>query len=356
MTLVLSMARPRGKSHRLEPKITAAKGRNGREGDGCKSSSSSVRVWGQRLGQSKEAWIFEFWRIKVAKHFKVVTLCALCVMCMLILLCGCSADSTNYEPQSKSPVISSPTIGEEGTLRVGVDTGNSPLAGMVNNKIVGLDVDIAAALADSLGLKLSIVDVGSDPTTALSEGKVDIVLGIDKSSSSYSFWCSDAYLTTGIALFSLPSNLDVPTKDSGATFAAQVSSRSAWAVMNTYGESSLTSTNNLADAFSSLSSGSVEYVASDAIVGIYAAHSADIEVSVVAFLQQPSGYCIGVSDTNEELKTTISDAVATMTSNGVIDVIEKKWLGESVDFSNVTQVEGASTTSTTTTTTSTTAG
>lgn len=276
-------------------------------------------------------------RLKCAVAFAVVATCA------VLALAGCSSSSENYEPQTKSPVVSSPAIGQDGTLRVGVDTSNSPLAGMVNNKIVGLDVDIAAALADSLGLKLSIVDVGSDPASAIQDGKVDIVMGVDKSGSSASFWKSDAYLPTGIALLSTSSTDAAPAAGSGAKFAAQVSSRSAWAVMNTYGEESLTSTNNLADAFKALSSGSVQYVAADAIVGIYAAHRDGMDVHAVAFLQQPGGYCIGVADSNDTLKTTISDAVATLTGNGIISVIEKKWLGAALDFSAVPQVSVSST-------------
>lgn len=280
----------------------------------------------------------------MGKRLKCMTAFAAVAVCAVLALAGCSSSGEEYTPQAKSPQVSSPTIGQDGTLRVGVDTSNSPLAGMSNSKIIGLDVDVAAALADSLGLKLSIVDVGSDPASALSDGKVDIVLGVDKSGSSSSFWRSDVYLPTGVALLSLSETDAVPAAGSGAKFAAQVSSRSAWAVMNIYGEESLTSTNSLADAFTALSSGSVQYVASDAVVGIYAAYRDGISVYPIAFLQQPGGYCIGVADGNDALKTTISDAVATMTSNGVISVIEKKWLGASLDFSEIPQVNASSAT------------
>lgn len=77
-------------------------------------------------------------------------------------LAGCTGSGT-YQPELKSAEVAPPVIGEEGTLRVGVNTENPPLAGMGSGKIIGIDVDIAAALADELGLKLSVVDVGSDP-------------------------------------------------------------------------------------------------------------------------------------------------------------------------------------------------
>lgn len=185
-------------------------------------------------------------------------------------LAGCTGSGT-YQPELKSAEVAPPVIGEEGTLRVGVNTENPPLAGMGSGKIIGIDVDIAAALADELGLKLSVVDVGSDPAGALANGTVDVVLGIDDSASDGDFWRSASYLPTGIALFALSPDAGIPTQDSGATFAAQVSSKSAWAVSNGFGESSLTPTDSLKEAFEALEAGSVQYVAADAVIGLYAA-------------------------------------------------------------------------------------
>ena len=271
----------------------------------------------------------------------IVAACAL-ALCMVGMLAGCS--SSNYQPESKSPTVATPTIGQSGTLRVGVNTGKSPLAGMGSDKskIIGIDVDVAAAIADYMGLKLSIVDVGSDPESALKDGKVDIVMGIDSSDSTTAFWLSDEYLPTGVALFALTSsNATVPTKDSNPTVAAQISSKSAWAVTNEFGDSALKTATNLSDAFNQLSSGSVNYVASDAIIGLYAAHHQGIGVSMVALLANPSGYCVGVSSSNTQLRTSVTEAVSTLTSNGTIGVIESKWLGQSLDLAKTVKTAGA---------------
>ena len=136
---------------------------------------------------------------------------------LLAVLTGCSSQQS-YTPPEKAATLSSPTIGKDGTLRVGVNTDNQPLAGQPesSSKIVGIDVDVAAALADSFGLKLEIVDVGSDAESALKEGTVDIVMGIDKSDSSTSFWKSDVP-TPAVALFSTPSSTQVPTNTTAET-------------------------------------------------------------------------------------------------------------------------------------------
>lgn len=278
----------------------------------------------------------------MTKRFRKAILCVAigCAMVLAFAMTGCSTDST-YEPETKTPQVQSPTIKEAGVLRVGVNTGRAPLAGMSGNKIVGIDVDVAAAIADSLGLKLSIVDTGSDPEGALKDGSVDIVLGIDKSSTDGSFWKSDSYLPTGIALFAMSENAAVPTATTGAKFAAQVSSTSAWAVMNEFGDTSLTSTSSPKEAFAALSSGQVQYVAADAVIGRYYANGSNINASIIALMQQPSGYCVGVLDSNSDLKTAIANAVSSLNSNGVMSVIQSKWLGGNMDLSSVKLTAGA---------------
>ena len=265
-----------------------------------------------------------------------------CMAALVACMTGCTSQQT-YTPPEATPKLSSPTIAKEGVLRVGVNTGNVPLAGTPQNstKIVGVAVDVAAALADSLGLKLEVVDVGTDPEGALTEGKVDVVMDVDKADTSNSFWTSDAYLPTAVALFSAPSNTAIPTNDSQPKIAAQVSSKSAWAVTNEFDQGTITTTENLKSAFAALESGQVQYVAADAIIGTYAAHSAGDDVHIVALMQQAGGYSVGVSDSNTDLKQAVSEALATLSSNGTIGVIETKWLGTALDLSATPLTAGA---------------
>lgn len=271
----------------------------------------------------------------MGKRLRAIFAVCLAAVCMTLALTGCASSET-YEPAGKDPVVASPTIGEDGVLRVGVNTQNPPLAGKNNSdKIIGVDVDIAAAVADELGLKVSIVDVGTDPEGALTEGKVDIVMGIDEADDEGAFWLSAEYLPTGIALFSLSETAGIPTAGDGSVFAAQISSKSAWAVANEFGEDSLVSTNSLIEAFGKLQSGEVDYVASDAVIGSYAARSEGIEVFVSAMLKAPSGYCIGVANDNTELQALIADTIDGLVDGGVIDVIELKWLSMNIDLSDI---------------------
>ena len=262
--------------------------------------------------------------------------------CMAFAVCGVMAGCSSgeeYTPQLGSPKISSPAIGEDGTLRVGVNTNNSPLAGKSGDRIIGIDVDIAAALADDLGLKLDVVDVGNNATDAIDNGEVDVVLGIDSTSKHDGYWTSSQYLPTGVVLFAPEGNDDpAPTADSDVKIAAQVSSKSAWAVTNTFGEDSLVSSGDLASAFSDLGSGKVDYVASDAIIGMYAASRQGVNVEIAALLDTAGGYCAMCANDDTELQEAVGSALDGLVSNGTVDVIEDKWLGKPVNLNGVPKV------------------
>lgn len=202
-------------------------------------------------------------------------------------------------------------------------------------------MDVAAALADSFGLKLEVVNVGSDAESALKEGTVDIVMGIDKSDSSTSFWKSDAYLPTAVALFSAPSNTQVPTNVVETKIAAQVSSKSAWAVTNEFDKATFSTTDDLKSAFAELASGP------GAVRG-GRCHHRDVRGAQRGRRRAyrgahaaGGGYGVGVSDANTDLKQAVSEALATLTGNGTIGVIETKWLGTALDLSSTPLTAGA---------------
>lgn len=277
------------------------------------------------------------------KRWKVFVLGCLAA-CMSFALMGCA--SQKYEPADKTPIAAASSLKQSGTLRVGVNADAAPLAGQTSSssQIVGIDVDVAAAIADQLGVKVQIVDVGTNPEAALSAGTVDIVCGIEESGSDTTFWKSEAYLSTGVALFGPSTGATVPSVSAGAatpSIAAQVSSKSAWRVTNLFGDEALAVQNDLKSAFAALKSGSVDYVASDAVIGTYVAHTGSYDAKAIALLQDPSGYCVGVASPNTELQAAVSAAVTALRDGGIIDIIEAKWLGAALDFDSLTVLKAA---------------
>ena len=242
------------------------------------------------------------------KH-RVSVVCMLaCALCLALGLAGCS-QSGSYEGKTLTPTVSAPTIGTNGTLRVGIDAdGGAPfITSKSSAQYAGLDVDMAAALADQLGLKLELVDVAGNAAKALSDGDVDIVMGQSSSEKSTSMWMSDPYLETGVALFASGSN-SVPTQAAAGSIAAQSSSTSAWAVENAFGDEALNPSSDLVSAFSLIETGKATYVAADAVIGSYAALRQNVDVKPIALLGSKGGYCIGASSSNQKLQKAISCA------------------------------------------------
>lgn len=264
-------------------------------------------------------------------------------------LCGCAQVSElssslfgkPYAPEKLQPTVSTPTIGKEGVLRVGVDASNAPYSTQVSGKLAGIDVDMAAALAAQMGLSLELVDVGSDAEGALKAGTVDVVMSMDSSDSSSSYWLSDPYLQTCVALFSKGQASSVPSASSSVSIEAQAASMSAWEVSNQFGDEALKTVPDLKTAFSDLNDGKVDYVAADAVIGVYITHTTHSDVQIAALMQKVSGRSIGVLSSNDELKKAVSDALDAINSGGIGSIIEAKWLGSALSLDQYSQTATA---------------
>lgn len=275
-------------------------------------------------------------------RFKALAVCCAAVAAVAALT-GC-ASQESYSPPETTPVVSSPAIAEDGVLRVGVNGQAAPLAGANSSgNLVGFDVDLAAALADELGLKVEVTDVGTDGASALSDGTVDVVLGVEQDSMESDVWESDPYLQTAVALFSQDPNAAVPTDESSPTIAVQTSSTSSWMAENEFGSDALVRVNGLSEAFEALSSGQADYAASDAVRGMYVVSSGSTgaSASIIALMQQPSGYCAALLDSNAQLKQAVADALSNLVDGGMVDVLDRKWLGSDWDLSSVPLTAGA---------------
>ena len=276
------------------------------------------------------------------KRWKIIALTCMVVACMSLVLTGCQ--SQTYKPELKSQTVADSALGKSATLRVGVNASSAPLAGKTSSSsaIVGIDADVATYLADELGVKVEVIDVGNDPAKALSDGTVDIMLGVDASDTDADYWRSTSYLQTGVALFGAANESSVPTTDSNPKIAAQASSKSSWRVTNLFGDDALVSQTDLKSAFEALATGAARYVAADAVIGTYVSFSSGYSDKIVALLQDPSGYCAAVAASNTELQNAIGSAMTKLVNGGMMNVIENKWLGSTVDLASVTVVKSAS--------------
>ena len=239
--------------------------------------------------------------------------------------------------------LSSPTIRQERYLTVGIDTSanTAPLyMEDSSGKVSGIDVDLASALADELGLKVRFVSVGDvDSATA---STVDIVMGVPSEDLSGSTVVG-SYAESASAFFYKGSTGVVSSSDlNGKTVGVQSGSVSEQKLNKTTLGMSRQTFEDLNDAFEALESGSIDYVLCDAYAGAYVASSYD-DIGFAGSLNDPSSYGIAIAASNTALKQSVQQALENVEGNGVYDAIRTRWVGSLPTLTSSQQISDIST-------------
>ena len=251
---------------------------------------------------------------------------------MSVGLSGCFGGSSKPTLTLSTPSIQSPDIIESGVLRVGFDSSHAPFAGLSNGEIIGIDVDVAASVAEKLGLKLQKIDVsGQNVSSLLQDGTIDVVMGIQGGSSSdFTESMVGPYLIDGPAIFTVghsdtPTTLD-PATLTGVKIAAQEKSLSAYQISQQYGDGNLVTYPKLDEVFNQLATGGISYAAADAIVGSFLAVKME-NIRCEGILGTPQGVYMGVAANKQNLVSKLTEALRSLRDGGNMQVVVSKWLG-----------------------------
>lgn len=245
-----------------------------------------------------------------------------------------SACSSKPKGPDLVPLVAPPVIGEAGVLRVGVDLSYPPFGGTDQGVQAGIDVDVAAAVAERLGLKLQVVDVKpAGLASAVNSGKVDIALGAMPISDAVLADVSTAgsYLVDGPAIFSVvtsgSADATLTARDvAGKRVGVQKESAVYWTIESDYGPGFATPYATLREAFQALKGGDMDLVIGDAAVGAYIARDFEgIGFAGQFDPAQPLGVLVKKDAT--ELETQVRTTLDTLSSEGVLAAIRTKWLG-----------------------------
>ena len=266
------------------------------------------------------------------------TFTVLMIGAMLLAVTGCTGGIGS--PQL-TPKVAPPVIVKAGVLRAAVDLNYAPFAATVKAQKVGLDVDVAAAIADQLGLKLELVDAKPAAAAALvSSGSVDIVLGgltVDAAVSSQVAFAG-TYISDAPAVISAATSGTVPVPgglDTTATLASLAGKRIAvqqgslayWVLLDLYGDTPLVVVPSLGDAFKAVTTARADVVAGDALVGSYLLR----DNPTFAYVGQvgsayPLG--VGVSQAKPGLESQVRTVLDKLASQGVLETLRRKWFGD----------------------------
>lgn len=244
-----------------------------------------------------------------------------------LALTGCvSTANENSDANGKVSLVKS------GTLSVCTNTPYKPFEYEENGTIVGLDADIANAIASDLGVKAQLTSIsfeGLDSGTGLATGQCDIALaGIgvtDERKSKMEF--TTVYFDDNLAIL-------VP-KGSSITSAADLKGVSVGAQQATSGETyakengaEVIQYEDTSLMFSALKTGQVKAIAANLSV-VSEALTNDPGSFKIAYQDSENTEQIAaaVSSNNKALLAKANATIAKLKENGELDKMKAKWVG-----------------------------
>ncbi len=261
-------------------------------------------------------------------------------------LSGCSlSQPTVQEAEAKAhaalvPEVKEPVIQKADTLTVGIRSSLAKAPMYIkdsNGRLTGLDVDMASALADTLGLNVKFVMVSEKDTPE--SAKCDVIMDVT-SSDNTNLTVVGNYSEAATAFFAKgPAHTADISEINGKKVGFQTSSASQQALKQTNVSVQEVPFENLNKAFEALSKGEVDYVMCDAYTGAYLANLYD-GISMVGTLDVPQAYGVGVSSNNQALQQAVQKAMDTLASNGLTQLIHNSWVGNIGVISADSKIKG----------------
>ena len=263
-------------------------------------------------------------------------------------LAGCSnpfeqtsvAEARAARVAAMSPALTGDDLVREGALTIGLvaDDGAPYVIQGADGTYTGIDPDVGAALAQSLGLQADFVPIVNDAASALVQ--VDVVMGVSAEQAMGQVVASD-YVEQATGFFTLGDEPTVASADElmGKTVGLQEGSASQQLLNASNLTMEQKGYENLDAAMEGLKSGEVDYVLCPVYPGAYLAH----EMGGIAFcgtLDIPTTQGVGVSSGSQALAQAVQQSMDDIRDNGVLGVILAKWVGDLPHLTAESQVTG----------------
>ena len=251
---------------------------------------------------------------------KYIAIILVLVMALAVLT-GCGADKAGY------------TL-EEGKLIMATNAAFPPYEMTDDNgNFIGIDVEIAQAVAKELGLELEINDMGfTAALEAAQNGKSDIVMaGVSVTPERQDVMLFSESYATGVQVVIVKEGSDVTMDNLGEKMiGTQMGTTGYLYASDTpenggYGEDHVTAYENGMTAVKALLNGQVDCVIIDsAPAQEYVKANAGLTILEGSWVEED--YAIGMAKNNTELQKAINEALDKLTKNGTIQSIIDKYI------------------------------
>ncbi len=269
---------------------------------------------------------------------KILTIALVGLMAASLAACGKASETQTSNAASESASDSKAESKSDGTAQIKtVEAGKLTLATNAEfppyeyhdgDKIVGIDMDIADAIAKKLGLEVQIEDIAFDSVILeVTSGKADIGLaGIsatDERKQSVDF--SDTYTTS--------KQLIIVKDDSPIKGSKDLEGKTVGVQTGTTGDILASDIKDVKperydkgmDAVQALSQGKVDAVIIDSEVAKkFVEETSGLKVLDEAFADE--NYAIAIKKGNKELLDSVNKALSELKSDGTIDSIIAKYI------------------------------
>ena len=194
---------------------------------------------------------------------------------------------------------------------------------------VGIDVEIATAIAEELGAKLEVVDMEFDSIIAsVQKGETDFGMAgmtiTDERKEMIDFTSSYA---TGVQVVIIPEGSDIASLDDleGKKIGVQLGTTGDIYATDDYGAENVTEYGKGADAIIALKGGDVDAVIIDnEPAKAFVSENEGLKILETEYAVED--YAIAVSKDNAELLNKINKALEKLTADGTIDKIIEKYI------------------------------
>lgn len=261
------------------------------------------------------------------KKFSIAMLSMVLAGSMLLTGCGGSktADSSSDAQDSTTS-----TSADGGTLRMGTNATFPPYEFVGDDgNVQGIDADIAAAVADKLGMKLEITDMEFDSLIpALQSDTIDMALAgmtvTPERQESVDF--SDSY-AKGVQVIIVKDGSDIASPDDleGKSIGVQTGTTGDIYCTDDYGQENVKQFNNGPLAVAALMNGQIDCVVIDQEPAKnYVAANSGLKILDTAYADED--YAIAIKKGNTELLDKVNGALKELKDDGTVQSIVDKYI------------------------------
>lgn len=252
--------------------------------------------------------------------------------------CGGSGSAATTAAASSATAAAGLGLVTDGKLTVGTSPDFPPFENLENDQYVGLDIDLAQALADKLGLELEMKTLQFDaivPAVAAG-GQVDLGISgitIDPEREEQVDF-SDSYYIDDLSVVAMKANADITAdtfadalNQAGVTIAVQSGTTAESYAQENFPNATTQPYGNATDAFAAMQAGQANAVITNKAVGAKMVSESYTDAQVIKEIATGEEYGVAVSKDNSALLDAVNDALAAITDDGTLDSIVNKYFG-----------------------------